>query len=106
MPDKTPLQIEIDSSDKTTVQLAVRGDLDFDTADELSSVRLGDGFERVDVDLSGLGFIDSSGLAALVRLYQRVTAEDAVLRVVAVTPYLRNLMRMTALDRLFGLPPG
>ncbi|GAA4508277.1 MULTISPECIES: STAS domain-containing protein [Nonomuraea] len=106
MPDKTPLQIEIDSSDKTTVQLAVRGDLDFDTADELSSVLLGDGFERVDVDLSGLGFIDSSGLAALVRLYQRVAAEDAVLRVVAVTPYLRNLMRMTALDRLFGLPPG
>ncbi|MFG1946924.1 STAS domain-containing protein [Nonomuraea sp. NPDC048826] len=106
MVDKTPLHIEIDSSDATTVQVTLSGDLDFDTASELASVSLGEGFERVDVDLSGVEFIDSSGIAALVRLYQRAAAEDAVLRVVAVTPYLRSLLRMTALDRLFSLPPS
>ncbi|HLU73712.1 MAG TPA: STAS domain-containing protein [Nonomuraea sp.] len=106
MLDRTPLQIEIASSDGGTVQLALRGDLDFGTAGELSAVPLGEGFERVDVDLSEVGFVDSSGLAALVRLHQRAAAEDAVLRVVAVTPYLRSMLRMTALDRLFSLPPG
>ncbi|MGI5271358.1 STAS domain-containing protein [Nonomuraea sp. CA-218870] len=105
MLDKTPLQIEVHTPDATTVQLALIGDLDFDTAGELASVPLSEGVERVDVDLSGVGFIDSSGLAALVRLYQRAAAEDAVLRVVAATPYLRSLLRMTALDRLFHLPP-
>jgi len=41
-----------------------------------------------------------------VRFRQRAEASGAALRVVAVTPYLRSLMRMTALDRLFDLPPA
>ncbi len=104
--DKTPLRIEIDSSDTRTIQLTLSGDLDFDTAGELSSLPLSGGYDRVDVDLSELAFIDSSGLAALVRLHQAVAETGAVLRVVALTPYLRSLMRMTALDRLFALPPA
>lgn len=105
MLDKTPLRIEIDSPAAGTVQITLSGDLDFDTAAEISSLPV-DGYERVDVDLSGLAFIDSSGLASLVRLQQAVARTGAVLRVVALTPYVRSLMRMTALDRLFGIPPA
>jgi len=103
--DKTPLHIEIVSSDETTVLVVLSGDLDFNTATELTALPLETGYRRMDLDLSGLAFIDSSGLAALVRLHQRVAAAGAALRVVALTPYLRGLMRMTALDRLFTLPP-
>ena len=90
MLDKTPLRIDVATLDGMTIRLALSGDLDFDTA----------------ADLSGLAFIDSSGLAALVRLQRQVEGADAVLRVVALTPYLHNLMRMTGLDKLFSLPPG
>ncbi|MEU0571904.1 hypothetical protein ABZ297_41795 [Nonomuraea sp. NPDC005983] len=40
------------------------------------------------------------------RLHREAAGADADLHVVALTPYLRNLMRMTALDRLFSLPPA
>ncbi|WP_336206437.1 STAS domain-containing protein [Nonomuraea sp. LPB2021202275-12-8] len=103
--DKTPLRIEIISPDATTIRLALTGDLDFDTAGELASILPADGCDRVDIDLSGLAFIDSSGLAALVRLHQALAGSGTTLHVVALTPYLRSLMRMTALDRLFSLPP-
>lgn len=106
MLDKTPLRIDVATPDATTIRLALSGDLDFDTAADLTGLTLDADYRRFDVDLSGLTFIDSSGLAALVRLQRKVEGADAVLRVVALTPYLRNLMRMTGLDKLFSLPPG
>jgi anti-sigma B factor antagonist len=104
--EKSPLQIEIDAPSTTAIRVALHGDLDFHTAGELTALDLPEGAEQVELDLAGVDFIDSSGLAALVRFRQRAEASGAALRVVAVTPYLRSLMRMTALDRLFDLPPA
>ncbi|MEU7834240.1 MULTISPECIES: STAS domain-containing protein [unclassified Nonomuraea] len=106
MLDKTPLRIDVAALDGMTIRLALSGDLDFDTAAELAGLTFDAGYRRLDLDLSELAFIDSSGLAALVRLQRQVEGADAELRVVALTPYLRNLMRMTGLDKLFSLPPG
>ncbi|WP_049563343.1 STAS domain-containing protein [Nonomuraea sp. SBT364] len=105
MPGKTPLTVDVVSRDATTTRVALSGDLDYDSAPELAELSDGD-WRRLDLDLSGVTFVDSSGLAALVRLWQRAGDAGAELRLVAVTPYLRGLLRMTALDRLFGLPPG
>ncbi|MEU4578522.1 STAS domain-containing protein [Nonomuraea sp. ATR24] len=104
MSEKTPLTVDVVALDATATRVALSGELDHDTAGELAE--LPDGWQRLDLDLSGLTFVDSSGLAALVRLWQRAGASGAELRLVAVTPYLRGLLKMTALDRLFGLPPG
>ncbi|MER6945104.1 STAS domain-containing protein [Nonomuraea sp. NPDC000554] len=106
MLDKTPLHVEVATPDATTIRLALSGDLDFGSAAQLSALTFAPGYRRLDLDLSGLAFIDSSGLAALVRLHREAAGADADLHVVALTPYLRNLMRMTALDRLFSLPPA
>ncbi|MEV0202953.1 STAS domain-containing protein [Nonomuraea sp. NPDC050691] len=106
MLDKNPLRVVVVTPDPMTVRLALSGDLDYGTVSELTALPLDRGVRRLDVDLSGLSFIDSSGLAALIRLYHQAERADAVLRVVAVTPYLRNVLRMTALDRLFSLPPA
>lgn len=107
MLDRTPLRIEVTTTDATTILLVMTGDLDYDTATQLAALTLAGGYRRLDLDLSGLVFIDSSGLAALVRLHRRVVeGADAVFNVVALTPYLRSLLQMTALDKLFSLPPG
>ncbi|MDP4505272.1 STAS domain-containing protein [Nonomuraea sp. NBC_00507] len=105
MLDRMPLRIEVAAPDATTVALALRGDLDHGSAYQLAALTFADGYRRIDVDLSALTFIDSSGLAALVRLQQRAAAARAVMQVVALTPYLRKLLTMTALDLLFSLPP-
>jgi anti-anti-sigma factor len=104
--DRTPLHIEVATPDATVVALALSGDLDYDTVAQLAELTFAAGYTRIDVDLSGLGFIDSSGLAALVRLQQQAEGVNAAVHVVALTPYLRGLFKMTALDQLFGLPPG
>ncbi|NUP04374.1 MAG: STAS domain-containing protein [Nonomuraea sp.] len=106
MLDRTPLHIEVATPDATTVALALSGDLDYDSVAQLAALTFADGCDTIDVDLSRLTFIDSSGLAALVRLRQRAEDVNAVVHVVALTPYLRSLFRMTAIDRLFSLPPG
>ncbi|MFI6922648.1 STAS domain-containing protein [Nonomuraea spiralis] len=106
MLDRTPLHIEVATPDATTVTLALSGDLDYDSVTQLAGLTLPAGHTAIDVDLSRLTFIDSSGLAALVRLQQQAADAGAVVRVVALTPHLRSLFLMTALDRLFSLPPG
>ncbi|MEU7001862.1 STAS domain-containing protein [Nonomuraea sp. NPDC046570] len=104
MLDRTPLRIEVLTADATTVQVALSGDLDYVTVAQLSALTLAPGYRSLDMDLSGLLFIDSSGLAALIRLANVANAEKASFRVTALTPYLRNLLRMTALDQLFNVP--
>ncbi|WP_170223108.1 STAS domain-containing protein [Nonomuraea turkmeniaca] len=105
MLDRVPLRIEVAVPDATTVALALGGDLDHGSTPQLTALSFAEGYRRIDVDLSELTFIDSSGLAGLVGLRQRAADAGAVVHVVALTPYLRKLLTMTALDLLFSLPP-
>ncbi|MEU8245599.1 STAS domain-containing protein [Nonomuraea sp. NPDC048916] len=105
MLDKRPLQIEIATPDQATVRLALRGDLAYDTVAQLAALAPAAGYRVLEVDLSELSFIDSSSLAALIRLHQQAELADAALHVVALTPHLRSMLRITALDQLLVLPP-
>jgi anti-sigma B factor antagonist len=105
--DKTPFRTEVRVTAPDTTLLVLSGDLDYDTAPELSGVArelLPGQVRNLDLDLSGLQFIDSSGVAALISVYNRAAEHDITMRVVALTPYLRHLLRVTALDRIFRLP--
>lgn len=104
MPGKTPLRAERRGTAADTTRLVLSGDLDYDTAPELLAFgreSLSGRVGELELDLSGVTFVDSSGLAALIDLYRR--AGEGV-RIVALTPYLRHLFRVTALDRFFRLP--
>ncbi|MFI9591542.1 STAS domain-containing protein [Nonomuraea sp. NPDC052265] len=105
MVDRKPLHIEVATSDATTVTLALSGDLDYESVGRLADLPIPAGPTTIDVDLSRLTFVDSSGLAGLVRLQLRAADAGATVRVVALTPYLRSLFLLTAIDRLFTLPP-
>ncbi|MBA2896219.1 STAS domain-containing protein [Nonomuraea soli] len=99
------LRIDLETPETATVLMVLSGDLDYTSAAQLGDVPLEPGLSRIDLDLGGLSFIDSSGLAALIRLHHRAAEARAALQLTALTPYLRNLLRMTALDRMFTLPP-
>ena len=58
---------------------------------------------HVVLDLSGIEFIDSSGLGLLVRLMNRARLTGGDLRICAVTPRLKEILRVTRLDKV--LPP-
>ncbi|MFF4193733.1 STAS domain-containing protein [Nonomuraea sp. NPDC001831] len=106
MVDRKPLHIEVATTGAATVALALSGDLDYESVSRLGDLPIPAGCTAIDVDLSRLTFVDSSGLAGLVRLQLRAADAGAEVRVVALTPYLRSLFLLTAIDRLFSLPPG
>jgi anti-sigma B factor antagonist len=101
----------VDPSTQLTVRLVgdrlvrVDGELDIRTCDELERVTgaAADRGGRVVLDLSGLTFCDSTGLASLVRLHKRATAADGELVLRSPAPRVRDLITLTGLDQLLAI---
>jgi anti-sigma B factor antagonist len=85
--------------------LVVSGELDVYEApafrSELFSI-IDEGHPRVVVDCSGMAFIDSAGLAALVDAHRRVAANDGQLVLRGVRPSSRRIFEITDLVTLFA----
>jgi anti-sigma B factor antagonist len=96
------LSIEVTrEGNDATVTLA--GELDLSTAPDLQDA-LADltGEPRtVVVDLSGLEFCDSTGLAALLGAHKTLSDYGGTLELLAPNPMLVNLVRITGLDDVF-----
>lgn len=93
--------------------VTLRGEIDISCRDGLSD--LAADFEassalHVVVDLSEVRFMDSSGLAGLIRLYRLAGDRGGTLRVLGVQDEVRRLLRLTGLEHAFitgqraGLP--
>lgn len=81
--------------------LALRGELDLATAPSLSE-RLEDHSDAVVIDLSECQFIDSTGIAVIVRAWQRLGGGDgragSLLALCSPTSQVRRLIAVTGLD--------
>ncbi len=91
-------------SDWTVV--TVGDTLDASNAEEAKSFfrdLVGRGANRVAVDLSGLGFIDSSGLGALVTALKTARARGGDVRLCCLTPQVRSIFQLTRLDKVFTI---
>ena len=58
---------------------------------------------RLTLDLGGVSFMDSSGLAVLLRAYRRMSELDGALRVVHVPQQATRVLRAAGLDKLIEL---
>ena len=85
--------------------LGVSGEIDMASADEFRD-RLLDCLQRsesVEVDLGGVTFIDSSGLAALVRLRTEAEILGKDVALVSVSASTARLLELTGLQTLFDV---
>jgi anti-sigma B factor antagonist len=64
------------------------------------------GTRRVVVDLTGIEFMDSSGLAALVAGLKMTRAEGGTLTVTGAKPNVEEVFKLTLLDRVFHFYPN
>lgn len=64
---------------------------------------LEEGHTRLLVDLSGVGFLDSSGLGALVRALTQSQKEGGQTKLLGAGPQIRKLLQMTKLDSVFEI---
>jgi anti-sigma B factor antagonist len=84
----------------------VAGELDLHTSPQLRDHVLGiigDQPVRLALDLSEVGFLDSSSLGMLVTLLKRVRERDGDLRLVGVTGSPMKVFTLTGLDRVFDI---
>jgi anti-sigma B factor antagonist len=86
--------------------LTVRGELDISTSarfhQELKAL-LDAGTERVEIDLSGVVFMDSSALSALVGAHDRANRQSQRLTLASPSPACAKVLGITGLDRIFDL---
>lgn len=98
-----PLQLTVATAD-STVTLAVSGDVDFASADELAgrmtAILADDAVRRLVVDFGAVGFLDSSGIAALVSAYRAAQARRAGFQLVNCPPRCLRVLQITGLDQL------
>jgi anti-sigma B factor antagonist len=100
------MELQIHEDGSVTV-LTVTGDLvigDAESQFKKTVTRLlEEGHTRLLVDLSGVGFLDSSGLGALVRALTQSQKEGGQTKLLHAGPQIRKLLQMTKLDSVFEI---
>jgi anti-sigma B factor antagonist len=103
-----PLAIAAEDHGGTTV-VSLSGMLDVSSAEafkEALLAQLDDGARRTVVDFTGVRFVDSSGLNALVVVDKRYRSNAAELWLVIDDPKLLRLFEITRLDGHFRIFPA
>jgi len=88
------------------VIVAVGGEIDADTSPrlrELFDKLLGEGEQSYVIDMAGVEFMDSSGLAAFVRLFKRVRIGKGDVRLCGLRPEVLKIFELTRLNRVFDI---
>ena len=100
-----PEPYEVDRTPHGTT-LMVRGSLDINTApalaEEIDRI-VGDRPAKVTVDLGGLDLIDSSGVAALVKLYKAIRGVGSTIRLINARDQPLAIFKLLKMDKVFGL---
>jgi anti-sigma B factor antagonist len=101
VPDLLEVEVAGEGARRT---VALRGELDVVTSPQLRETMLGlvdNGVRVVDIDLSGLELIDSTGLGVLVGVLKRVLQHGGELRLRSPQRATRKVLSITGLDRVF-----
>jgi anti-sigma B factor antagonist len=99
---------ERDVDDRTTV-IAVEGEIHVSTAPEFSGVlsaAIESGRTALVLDLSGVMFIDSTGLSVLLNALRRLTRAGGAMALVCSNPTVLRLFEITRLDSTFAIYAG
>ena len=101
-------ELSDESLDEQTHLIAVRGEVHVSTAPEFSE-RLNDaianGKTGVVIDMTGVDFIDSTGLSVLLNALRRVTRQQGTLALAVSNPTVLRLFEITRLDSTFDILP-
>jgi anti-sigma B factor antagonist len=87
------------------VIVSLEGEIDLESSPRARDVLLSavDGGQPVFVDLAGVEYIDSSGVASLVEAYQRAREQGSRFGLVAVNAAALRVLKLARLDRVFPI---
>ena len=92
--------------EKDAVVCAIEGEINITTSPELR--KLFDKFirsniKKVIIDFKNVSYIDSSGLATLIEMLQRLKKIEGSLKLVSMPQKIKNIFEITKLDKLFEI---
>jgi len=99
-------ELEEEALDERTHLIAVSGEIHVSTAPEFSRLlneAIEGGKTQVVLDLSGVEFIDSTGLSVLLNGLRRVTRRGGRMALVCTNPTVLRLFVITRLDSTFKI---
>lgn len=103
------MDFQIKTSEKENKALIqVQGDVDMLTSPDLRDSLVPffrPEIQKIVVDLSGVTFMDSSGIATLVEGLQWSRKQDSQFVLVAPGPTVMNALSLTKLDKIFVIQP-
>lgn len=89
------------------VRVAVKGDMDLKTADPLREAldKLLDRYRdrNLLLDLSEVGFVDSSGLGVILGRYRRLSAQGRTIALTGVRPHVRSVLELAGIDSIMSI---
>ena len=88
--------------------IAVSGELDLYTVTPLQEVlssSVAQGAVQIALDLSGVGFMDSSSLGVLVAALKRAREREGTIALVGVRGSPAKVLALTGLDEVFAMAP-
>ena len=101
-----PNPFDIQRSSDNETSLSVRGSLDINTAPQLAEEIdkiVASKPKKVSVDLSGLDLIDSSGVAALVKLYKGIRGHGGAVAMLGARDQPLAIFKLLRMDKVFNL---
>ena len=101
-------EVSIEEHAESYSIVAVRGEVDLHTAPKFQSAieRAGKTSGTVVVDMSGVGFMDSTALSALVRSKDSLQEQGTSLRLAAPSKAVGRIFSVTGFDDYFDIFPS
>ncbi len=99
------MDIVIDDSGNI-VNITVTGDIEMMSIKDFKSklLNIGENVDKdVDIDLSNVGYIDSSGVGVLISLLKRQKSKGKALNISKVSPKVLNVLKLSSLADVFNL---
>jgi len=84
----------------------IEGEINLSTSPELRKAFddfIRNSMKKIVVDFSGVPYVDSSGLATLIELLQRLKKINGALRICCVPEKVKNVFEITKLHKLFEI---
>ncbi|MFA5060574.1 MAG: STAS domain-containing protein [Candidatus Omnitrophota bacterium] len=88
------------------VVVAIDGEIDLDSSPQMRKIfqeLMDKGKSRIVIDFEKVSYIDSSGLATLIEMMQRLKKIQGQLSLVQMSDKIRSLFEITKLDKLFSI---
>jgi anti-sigma B factor antagonist len=95
-----PFDVDVDASIPGQAVVRLRGELDVGSAPELSACLAALDEVDVVVDMSGLTFMDSSGISALIEAYKRCSKGGLSFVLRSPSAQVANVLRITGVDQV------